>query len=163
MTREIPLTKGFVALVDDEDFERVSAFSWLARISQNSVVYASRRRRVSEKPGGMMIWLHRFILGTAPGIIVDHRNSDGLDCQRANLRECDARGNTRNRRPIRGKAIKGAYRNRQGRYGARIRIDDSFIHLGTFDTEIEAGLAYDTAARRLFGEFAYLNFPSMAA
>lgn len=96
--REIKLTKGFSAWVDDEDYERAITFKWYASIeSRGTKVYAIRWARREEKVAlgldparKVKIRLHRWLLGLPPlpGIneeIVDHDNEDGLDCTRANL------------------------------------------------------------------------------
>jgi len=97
-----------------------------------------------------------------PGMMIDHINGNGLDDRRANMRTCTNQQNMRNLRKRRsGSSIyKGVYYDKRRRtWYARICHNGKNIHLGTFATEIEAARAYDRAARRLFGEFARLNFP----
>jgi len=94
--------------------------------------------------------------------MIDHINGNGLDDRRANMRTCTNQQNMRNLRKRRsGSSIyKGVYYDKRRRtWYARICHNGKNIHLGTFATEIEAARAYDRAARRLFGEFARLNFP----
>lgn len=87
--KEIKLTKGYVALVSDEDFERVNAFKWCASIeSRGTKVYAIRRKMINGKR--VKIRMSHFVLdvppGTLPlGTVIDHKNHDGLDNRRENL------------------------------------------------------------------------------
>jgi hypothetical protein len=86
--REIELTRGYVATVDDEDYERVSKYLWYAEVRGNSV-YARCRRG----PGLM----HVFIMGKRPGFDIDHADGDTLNNTRANLRHCTRSQNAANR------------------------------------------------------------------
>ncbi len=161
VTREIPLTKGFVALVDDEDFERVNAFKWHFLRGRRGG-YAARRGRDSH-----VVLMHREILGAPDGVPVDHISGDGLDNRRANLRECSNAENARNQvkhKAWRGRPCtsqyKGVHFNRADRrWVSMIRENGRSRYLGGFLSEIEAALAYDTAAKQVFGEFARFNFP----
>src|SRR4051812_204373 len=81
MVREIPLTQGYVALIDDEDYERVAARKWHVTNTGKSTPYAGTMVR-----RGKRIRLHRFLLDAPAGLLVDHRNRNGLDCRRENLR-----------------------------------------------------------------------------
>jgi hypothetical protein len=144
MVTEIPLTRGYVALVDDEGAERVLQHKWC--------VHFNGDRRYAKNQHGTM---HRFLTGWP---LVDHINGNGLDNRRENLRRATVQENNRNRRPR--NQYKGVtLERRTGRWFARIAIDGHRIHLGTFDTPEAAAAAYDTAAREHFGEFAWLNFP----
>jgi hypothetical protein len=156
--KTVMLTRDRVALVDDDDYERVSRHRWCAHHYGNTW-YASSwigphktRKRVP---------LHRFIVGDATGHEVDHVNGDGLDCRRSNLRLCTKAENQRNRRPNRNSTSKYKGVGWYGQYGcwrARIQVDGKKRHLGYFDNEIEAARVYDEAAIGLHGEFARLNF-----
>jgi hypothetical protein len=108
----------------------------------------------------MRIYLHRFILGiTDPKIRVDHQDGDGLNCRRSNIRVSTPSLNTANagKRPG-SNPYKGVLK-RGSRWIARIKVNYTSRHLGTFDTPEEAARAYDRAAVETFGEFARLNFP----
>lgn len=87
--KEIRLTRGLVALVDDEDFERVNAFKWHAHYSGRTGKKVYAERTVYYKGGGRdTIRMHRFILGLPPRgreLVVDHRDGDGLNNQKSNL------------------------------------------------------------------------------
>lgn len=156
--REVPLSHGYVALVDDEDYERVAAHRWRAHINTRSrSIYAVRTER------GRTVWMHRFILGLGQdGPRVDHRNGNGLDNRRrVNLRPATRSENARNKKPQSGRALKGICRSKRNKthpWSAAINVESKPIFLGTFTTPIEAARAYDRAAVQLHGEFARLNF-----
>lgn len=158
--KQIPLTKGYVALVDDADYEAVSKFKWYARI-QRRTVYAER---VAYAPDNKQttIMLHRFILSiTDPQIDVDHEDHNGLNNQRYNLRSTNASGNGGNAQKtssLTSSRFKGIFwRKDRNKWRANIRVNRKLISLGCFSSEQEAALAYNKAAKELFGEFALLN------
>ena len=157
--KNIPLTQGFVAIVDDADYGRVSAHKWCATRAKTNV-YGIRKLRTPEGRTTSQL-LHRFIMGvTDPAIDVDHKDHDGLNCQRHNLRKCVRGENDGNRRKTRGASrFKGvSWASGRGLWRACIRIGKT-VHLGYFSDEIAAALAYDTAARIRFGVMANCNFP----
>jgi len=110
------------------------------------------------------LYLHREILGvTEPRVKVDHLNGDGLDNQRENLRACSTAQNNMNRAKRRRRSsstYKGVcWHTRYGRFQAEIKLNGKSKFLGMFETEVDAALAYDAAAREHFGQFACTNFP----
>jgi len=158
MTREIRLSRGLVALVDDADFDAVNRFRWHAQ-PHRATFYAVRNlprsegRRSTER-------LHRFLAGH--WAIVDHINGNGLDNRRANLRPATNAENCANRPGIQGTSsvFKGvSWMKRNRKWAARIGHSGRQRHLGLFADEEEAARAYDAAARDLFHDFAWLNFP----
>jgi hypothetical protein len=154
--KQIPLTRGYVALVDDEDYERVMAAGpWCARPDKRTV-YAQRRLPL---PGGRQTTqsLHAFLTGWPQ---VDHNNGDGLDNRKCNLRPATHEQNAANRRLNRNSTsgYKGVTRVR-GRWLAQIQASKKHRHLGYFDSPEDAARAYDRAARELFGAYARPNFP----
>lgn len=161
--REITLTRGKVALIDDADFERVSQFKWCAVIREH-VTYAIR---FTSRANGKrkVVQLHRFVLGIkAQQVKVDHKDHDGLNCQRSNLRACESIQNSRNmKKPVSGRTskFKGVdFPARDKKWRAGIRMNYKTIFLGYHKTEEDAARAYDAAAIKYFGEFAHLNFPA---
>lgn len=155
--RWIPLSKGMFALVDEADFERTSQKVWTVYIGK-TVNYALFRNQQTRKT----VFLHNWILDLPKGVIADHRNFDGLDCRRENLRICSSENNKRHtrkwRRPTSSK-FKGVCLDKKwGKWTAQI-TNGKRMHIGRFETEQEAALAYDREAKERFGEFAVLNFP----
>lgn len=154
--KEIPLTQGKVALVDDEDYEELSKYKWYA-IKGKVTYYAVRNIKAPTKSGQRMIQMHQVITGK---LGMDHADGDGLNNQKYNLRDVVENGNSWNRRPqAKGSSIyKGVSKRRDNAFIAGIRQYNKRIHLGTFSSEVEAAKAYDVKARELFGEFARTNF-----
>lgn len=142
---------------------RPCAMSWQPFIRRKTC-YAVSRRLVNGVYRKVL--LHRLLLQTVPGQIVDHRDCNGLNNRRDNLRLATLGQNGFNRRKSERKAsaYKGVskHKNRWRAYCARAAHDGgrrTYHHLGLFANEIDAALAYDRAALAEFGEFARLNFP----
>lgn len=152
--QEIPLTRGKVAFVDDEDYERVIALGkWSAFTKDGGKLwYVHCRSR------GKNVLLHRFILNF-PSLPIDHADRDGLNNQKSNLRACSRAENNRNRIGTSACGFKGVHFCRPTkRWRAVIWKDYKRIHLGRFDTPSAAAKAYDAAAIEFHGEFARTNF-----
>ncbi len=139
------------AILDTVDFIRLNKYSWRP-LHNGSTIYARRTG-----PNGTTILLHREIMNPPNGYDVDHKNGDGLDNRRKNLRVASFTENNRNRiAPIGYKGVSwGVYHNA---WRARIMIERKEIFLGYFGNEGEAAMAYDKAATQYFGSFAVLNF-----
>jgi AP2 domain. len=148
---EIPLLRGQVALVDDEDYEMLVAYgTW--RIA--SGVYAGMMR------GGRTILMHRVILGPQAGQEIDHINMDGLDNRRSNLRLATKSQNGIHRpkpRPSASRYKGVGWWRRDSCW--RVKIGHGGRHVGYFANEDDAAHAYDAEAIRTYGAFAWLNFP----
>lgn len=158
MTKKIKLTQGKVALVDDEDFGRVSCNRWYANWAGKSF-YAVRGMTTGNKRTALL--LHRFILNPPRTMEVDHINGDGLDCRKANMRICTHAENMRNSTVQSNNkcGFKGVYFDAsKGCWVAEISHNRKRIRLGRFKTSHEAALAYDVKAKELHGKFARLNF-----
>jgi hypothetical protein len=166
--REIPLSYGLVGRVSEEDYDRVSRFKWRA-VKVGQRWYAIRRPRV---PGNIekrkTVLLHRFIMGDCPeGKEIDHKDRDGLNNTRENLRFATRSQNNVNRdkRPSRCGFI-GVFPSDNRhlvRFCAKITEKKKQIYLGRFETAQVAALAYDARALLMHGEFATLNFTPMGA
>ncbi len=160
--RLIPLTKRKFAIVDPPDFLWLNNFNWHV-VENNGYFYACRRVSVEEVYPSKTIQMNREILNAPPGLLVDHINHDTLDNRRCNLRLATYVENGRNRRksPRRRKSSKYkgvSFRKRRNCWRACISVSGRIIQLGEFKSERQAAKAYDTAARKYFGEFACLNF-----
>ncbi len=166
-TREIPLTRGLVAIVDAADYDALSEFKWFALIcGRGDFFYAARRMRMGEigwvSKTPKLVLMHRHILRPGIGVLVDHIDHDGINNRRGNLREATASQNGANGSAARGhtSAFFGVtWSSACAKWRARICVGRQSIHLGVFASEVGAALARDAAARQYFGEFASLNFP----
>jgi hypothetical protein len=156
MSQLIPLTQGKFAVVDDADFALVSQYRWNAYLDRNTY-YA--KRNVPTVSGQRTQRMHALITGWPR---VDHIDGDGLNNQHDNLRLATSQQNRRNShgRRTASSRFKGVSLYRSGKWQAQIGVSPGVLrYLGQFASEIDAALAYDVAARDLFGEFARLNFP----
>lgn len=154
MTVEIPLPSGHVALVDDEDWPLVASNPWHVRRRSGGLVYAIWNEYLGKTMPRRAVHMHHVIMQPTPGFAIDHRNGNGLDNRRQNLRLCTHSENMQNRRVTTGRRFKGVSYH-LGKYQVVIVRK----YLGRFSDEIEAATAYDQAAKQMFGEFARLNFP----
>lgn len=149
--RQIPLNNSKYAIVDCDDFDRVSKHNW----QYHSQGYAS------SKIDGKTVLMHQMIVN-APGMDIDHINHDKTDNRKENLRVCTRSQNKANVSKKKGKftsKYKGVdWRSDMGKWRATIRVNYKKIHLGMFETEEAAAKAYDKAALEYFKEFAFLNF-----
>lgn len=159
--KRIPLSKGYMALVDDEDFDDLARFTWnaLTRKSDDLVYATSRLGRVGVVP----LYMHRYLLQVdGRSVYVDHINGDGLDNRRCNLRIATNSQNQANNRPQSrpmASRFKGvSWHGRDRLWRASIKVNQKVIGLGYFKVEEDAARAYDAAAVRYFGEFARPNF-----
>lgn len=160
MSKEIELSQGKVALVDDEDFDILNRYKWYAYQEKSGHWYVKRTPSINGKrvPEQKM---HRVILGLQPGdkIQTDHINHNGLDNRRENLRKCTHAENQYNQR-IRqhSSRYKGvSWDERRGKWIAQIRINGGNEYLGCFNDEDNAAKAYNLVAIGYFGGFANLN------
>ena len=154
MTAVLTITVGeFQAFVDADYADLVVREKWHLQRSRGLNYAVTSDARL----------MHRMVLGVSdPTAFVDHRDGNGLNNVLSNLRIATHTENMRNRRKSRSGAAdyKGVWVERDGRIRACIRMQNRTIHLGAFGSQQAAAIAYDDAARKLFGEFARLNFPS---
>lgn len=156
MTKEITLSRGMKALVDDEDFDKINAFKWYV----GSEGYP-QRSIFSQKTVQRM---HVLIMLTPKGMVTDHVNGIKTDNRKENLRVCTQAQNTRNSK-VR-KSNKSGYKgvvkqeNQTNRpYSTYIRSGKIHILIGSYKTPEDAARAYDLEAIKMHGEFACVNFP----
>ena len=152
---EVPLTQGFISLIDADAAELVLARKWHA-IRCANLVYAATNIK-DEQGKQRRVYLHRFVMGKFHGRdpVVDHINHNGLDNTKANLRFVTQAQNAANRRTWM-KPAKGVYPNGSG-WQAKIKKDGISHNLGTYKSEREALIAYNAAALVLYGREAHLN------
>jgi hypothetical protein len=162
---EIPVGDQ-LAIIDEADYDLVSPHRWRPYRSESGKDYAYT------VIGRKTVFLHRLILGTAGGLDTDHRDGDGLNNRRSNLRPATRSQNVANAPKSRrrdGRAwtsqFKGVCWNRaEGRWQASIRVNGRLRFLGRYDDEVAAARAYNVAALKFRGEFARLNdIPDQAA
>ncbi|HEX4501069.1 MAG TPA: AP2/ERF family transcription factor [Scandinavium sp.] len=154
--RYIPLTRGKIAIIDTEDFVRLSQWNW--RVTVNSCDFYAVRNGKNKKN----VYMHRQIIGCKPKEHADHKNHDTLDNRKNNIRKCTRTQNMCNRKAqINCKSgFKGVvWRPTSKKWSAGINYESRHIALGCFNTKEEAARAYDVAAKFYQGEFAHLNFP----
>lgn len=168
--KTIPLTRGLFATVDDEDYERLLVFKWRAH-PQNGLLegFYAVRSEYSDGGAGRVAFMHHELLEQRQGFVVDHRSHDTLDNRKSNLRYATSLQNSHNRKKRRGSKsqFKGVIDtsacpsnknwNLTRRWAARISANGKRICLGYFACELEAARAYNAAAIKYFGEFAWLN------
>lgn len=155
--------KGKFFTVSDEDFERVSQYSWDLTWDTYERLTPQPRIRTWMIVDGKRtkVQLHRFLMGvTDSKIFVDHKDGDRFNNTRENLRLCSAKQNAQNRpkRSDSSSPYKGVSRKSKG-WGAWITEEGTSVFLGTYPTAEAAAMAYDRKARQLYGDFAKVNFP----
>ena len=156
--KEIVLRNGEKALVDDEDFEWLSQWNW----NKNQYGYAMRSTMKNGKSKNL--FMHQLIMECPKGMEIDHANRNKLDNRRSNLRVATRQQNSRNM-PATHKSKTSIYKgvswySRDQRWIAQISTGEKCLKLGRYESEEDAAKAYDQAAYKEFGEFAYLNFPN---
>jgi hypothetical protein len=158
MTKEIQLTQGQVALVDDEWFDELNQYMWCATYNEYTKSFYAVRSSSILLGKRKTIRMHRFIMNAPKGMEVDHRDRNTLNNQVSNLRICTRMQNSHNReKDIDNSSGYKGVRLHRDKWQARIGINNTEICLGNFSTKEEAALAYNDAAIKYFGEFANLN------
>lgn len=155
MTKKIKLTQGKIALVDDEDYERINQYKWRARQHNNTNSFYAERN--------IVIQMASEVLNISSPNIADHINHNTLDNRKGELRIVTPQQNTYNRRPHKNSSSKYkgvAWYKKGKKWQSQIMWPKGKpIFLGYYKNEIEAAKRYDKEAKKLFGTYAYLNFP----
>lgn len=153
----IPLTKGKVAIVDDELEVALKNWSWHYSEARRGVGYAVHRLKVGGR--WATISMHRFIMSAGERDVVDHINGDKLDNRRANLRIANTSVNSQNsKKQIGASGFRGVYYSKHHKgYTVTITKDNKTHFVGTFENEVDAAKAYDKKAIELFGPDAMTN------
>jgi hypothetical protein len=157
--RRIFLGEGEWTIVDQKDYYQLGNSNWYL-VGKKGRLYAAHNVKAK---GSLIIQvrLHREIMQPTNGLLVDHRNSNGLDNRRANLRlatHTQNMHNCRKRKNVTSQFIGVWLDKKRKLWESVIMSDGKKIFLGRFKTDIDAARAYDEAAKKYHGEFARLNF-----
>lgn len=154
--KTIPLSQDQYALVDDEDFSELTKFRWFAMWDKNTKqFYAARNVRSDGPRPWRTLRMHSAIMRAKPRQWIDHRDGNGLNNQKSNLRFATGAQNAQNKKcradnPLRIKGVS----IEEGKFRARIRVGGVLKHLGLFSSAEAAHAAYCVAAQKHFGDFA---------
>lgn len=146
----IPLTKGYVALVSDSDYATVCKYNWHVEVTRHTTYAATSLNHPRRT-----LRLHRLIMNAPKGVEVDHKNGNGLDNRRSNLRFATRAQNSHNSRNKRSvyKGVTRLARLKKHPWQARIMVKGRQLHLGYFKTAAQAAFAYDVIAKHEYGAF----------
>lgn len=161
--KQIELSQGKIALVDDEDYEFLNQFKWYAFFNKYTNSFYAARGNYKTKS---TIYMHRLILNLNDRhTMADHIDHDTLNNQRFNLR-CANRSqnaaNSKSRLNSSSKYLGVCWDKNRNKWKAQIFKDKQML-IGRFDNEKDAAKAYDVRAKQFHGEFANLNFPYVKA
>lgn len=155
--KKIPLTQGKFALVDDEDYAKISKFKWY--LHSGGYAATSGIGKVDGKVR-RYIYMHRIVNQTFPGMDTDHINGNKLDNRKENLRSCNRSGNAKNVQ-LRKNSLSGFkgvhWHKGANKWRSQIQKDKIKFHIGFYEEIKDAARAYNEAALKYHGEFARLN------
>lgn len=158
MVMEIPLTKGYVALVDDEDYEELSQWKWQSQSGgERNTAYARRGIYNPYSRRMTTVMMHRVIMGDPADYLIDHKDGNGLNNTRSNLRIATRAENQYNSRINKNNTtgFKGVtFHRNTGKYMAQVSVDGATRYLGLYNSAEAAHYAYCEAAKQLHSEFA---------
>lgn len=157
--KEIQLTQGLVTMVDNDDFDHLNKYKWCA--AKSGKTYYAIRSINNSNGRQRVVRMHRFITNTIdPSVIIDHKDHNGLNNQRYNLRTCTKSENATNRNYTSigiSKYCGVSLHKKTGRWVAYIRKNGKLKHIGCYDNQIDAAIAYNNAAQKEHGGFSNLN------
>lgn len=158
MSKLIPLSQGEFAIVDDDDYGAVNCLNWFI-CKANHAITKYAMFKVTKNKKEYRMYMHRYILDTPKDMTVDHINGNGLDNRRENLRVCTHRDNSHNNRLYKNNktGYKGVIIKNKKQICAQIKLRNTTLHIGRFESLKDAALAYDKKAIELYGEFASTN------
>lgn len=156
--KEIKISKGYVTIVDDEDYEDLIQFKWFAEVRSNTQIY-THRNAGSGRKDVRIERMHRRIMKAPKGVNIDHINGNGLDNRKCNLRLATTAQNGQNvgKRSRNKSGYKGVSPAKGGYWQAHIQVARVRYYLGTYKDINKAAEAYNAAAIKHHGEFAYIN------
>lgn len=141
--KNIKLTQGKFAMVDDDIFDHMNKFTWHVERHKKDIFYASRFRSRKIKEGPKTILLHREIMTPTKDFQIDHIDGNGLNCQRENMRIVTSRQNSQNKLVHRNGKLVGCFWSKaHSMWRSQININGVKKHLGMFNSEREAHQAY---------------------
>jgi|GEM_PF-1173946 len=163
--RFLALTQGYVAIVDDEDYDYLRQWKWhVSKKGGKMGYYACRNHRTSEGKKQSRLLHYEVLRLEQPlpdGMVIDHSNRDPLDCRKANLRKCTRSENIRNQGPSKRNGTseyKGVFFIRKKRkWAAAIKVHRVKYHVGLFKNEYAAVNAYNIAVCEKHGIYGHLN------
>jgi len=163
--KTIRISKDYTTSVSDEDYEYLSQFNWSLDTNKRKdgsgeVIGRYAQRSTKTEKGYPSISMHREIMKPPKGMLVDHIDGDGLNNQRENLRICNKSQNQTNGNSRKGSSSK--YKNvyfikREKRWMVCIKDKGKLKYVGSFKTELEAGIIANIMIRKYHGEFARPN------
>lgn len=159
--KEIKLTHGKFALVDDEDYDFLMQWKWHAHNPRENKWYAKRSIYFAENKRKTTVIMHRVIMKARKGQTIDHRFGEGFDNQKKNLRFCTAAQNNANRKSANknstSKYLGVFFDNRRRKWVAAICSNYKKVRIGIFANEDDAAIAFNDVAIKIHGQFARLN------
>lgn len=154
-----PTRGNIITIIDDEDYTKISQYNkWhVVSYKNDKKLYLKSNKRIGKRKS-ITFYMHRIIMDCPENKVVDHINGNTLDNRKENLRICTKSENNINRAPNKNSNHKGvSWCTGIKKWSSKIGINKKRIHLGYFDSEIKAVIAYNQASIKYHGEFARLN------